>query len=184
MIDSKADVSCVQEGLVPTKYFEKTTHMVRSTSGHALDIHYKLPNTRICQNKGFSATYKDRDISYTCITNPISRDINAFINMKQEHVDSLQLELFSINIFDTLKSIKVQEKIKLISEQIAVDICADHPSALWNHKKHIVTLPYEDNFSENGMVIDIVYDILSCKEIVEFDDEIYYYHNYYYDILE
>jgi len=51
MIDSGADVSCIQEGLVPTKYFEKTTHMVKSTSGHALDIKYKLPNTRICQNK-------------------------------------------------------------------------------------------------------------------------------------
>ncbi|KAG5585619.1 hypothetical protein H5410_046053 [Solanum commersonii] len=31
---------------------------------------------------------------------------------------------------DTLKSTKVQEKIKLISEQI--DICADHPSAFCN----------------------------------------------------
>ncbi len=51
MIDSGADVSCIQEGLVPTKYFEKTTHMVKSASGHALDIKYKLPNTRICQNK-------------------------------------------------------------------------------------------------------------------------------------
>ncbi|XP_049406143.1 uncharacterized protein LOC125869745 [Solanum stenotomum] len=48
---------------------------------------------------------------------------------------------------DTLKSTKVQEKIKLISEQI--DICADHPSAFCNQKKHIVTLPNEDNFSED-----------------------------------
>jgi len=127
--------------------------MVKSASGHALDIKYKLPNTRICQNKvciphffflvknqlyppiilgtpfinaiypftsinakGFSATYEDRDISYTFITDPISRDINALINMKQKHVGSLQLELFSINIFDTLKSTKVQEKMNLISE--------------------------------------------------------------------
>ncbi|KAG5584581.1 hypothetical protein H5410_045015 [Solanum commersonii] len=77
--------------------------------------------------KGFSATYEDRDISYTFITDPISHDINALINMKQKHVDYLQLELFSINIFDTLKSTQVQEKIKLISEQIAIDICVDHP---------------------------------------------------------
>ncbi|KAG5580637.1 hypothetical protein H5410_051264 [Solanum commersonii] len=57
--------------------------------------------------KDFSATYKDIDISYTFISDCISRDINVLINMKQKHVDSLQLELFSINIFDTLKSIKV-----------------------------------------------------------------------------
>ncbi|KAG5592677.1 hypothetical protein H5410_043191 [Solanum commersonii] len=43
--------------------------------------------------KGFSATYEDRNISYTFVTDPISRDINALINMKQKHVDSLQLEL-------------------------------------------------------------------------------------------
>jgi len=36
----------------------------------------------------------------------------------------------------------------------------------------------------DGMVIDIISDILSCEEIVEFDDEIYYYHNYYYDVFE
>ncbi|KAG5619561.1 hypothetical protein H5410_004779 [Solanum commersonii] len=72
--------------------------------------------------KGFSATYDNRDISYTFITDPISRDINALINMKQKHVDSLQLELFSMNIFDTLKS-----------------------------TKYTVTLPYEDDFSKNDI---------------------------------
>ncbi|KAG5570726.1 hypothetical protein H5410_060492 [Solanum commersonii] len=43
--------------------------------------------------KGFSATYEDRNISYTFITDPSSRDINTLIDMKQKHVDSLQLEL-------------------------------------------------------------------------------------------
>ncbi|KAG5590799.1 hypothetical protein H5410_041313 [Solanum commersonii] len=57
--------------------------------------------------KGFSATYKNQDISYTFIIEPISRDINALIEMKQKHVDYLQLEIFSMNIFETLKSAKV-----------------------------------------------------------------------------
>ncbi|WMV09102.1 hypothetical protein MTR67_002487 [Solanum verrucosum] len=56
-----------------------------------------------------------------------------------------------MNIFDTLKATKVQEKIKIISEQMAIDICAEHPSAFWNRKKHIVTLPYEDDFSEENI---------------------------------
>ncbi|KAG5580832.1 hypothetical protein H5410_051459 [Solanum commersonii] len=34
---------------------------------------------------------------------------------------------------------------------MAIDICADHPSAFWNRKKHIVTLPYEDDFSEKNI---------------------------------
>ena len=48
MIDSGADVSCIQEGLIPSRYFEKTTHVVKSASNHALDIKYKLSNTCIC----------------------------------------------------------------------------------------------------------------------------------------
>ncbi|XP_049378095.1 uncharacterized protein LOC125842844 [Solanum stenotomum] len=34
---------------------------------------------------------------------------------------------------------------------MAIDICADHPSAFWNRKKHIVTLPYENDFSEENI---------------------------------
>uniref|UniRef100_A0A1S4DE34 DUF7746 domain-containing protein n=1 Tax=Nicotiana tabacum TaxID=4097 RepID=A0A1S4DE34_TOBAC len=29
--------------------------------------------------------------------------------------------------------------------------CKEHPSAFWNRKKHIVTLPYEDNFSKDDI---------------------------------
>ncbi|KAG5567901.1 hypothetical protein H5410_065083, partial [Solanum commersonii] len=130
MIDSGADMSCIQEG---TPF-----------------INAIYPFTNI-NAKGFSATYKNQDISYTFITEPISKDIHALIEMKQKHVDYLQLEIFSMNIFDTLKSAKVQEKIKLISEKMAIDICADHPSAFWNWKKHILTLPYEDDFSEENI---------------------------------
>ncbi|XP_070007955.1 uncharacterized protein [Nicotiana sylvestris] len=148
MIDSGADVSCIQEGLVPTKYFQNTTHLVKYASGHALDIEYKLPNTHA---QDFSATYQDREISYSFVTDPVTRDINALINMKQRHVNSLQSEILSMNIFDTLQSTKVQQKIKLIAEQMAVDVCADHPSAFWNRKRHIVTLPYEENFSEDDI---------------------------------
>ncbi|KAG5581544.1 hypothetical protein H5410_052171 [Solanum commersonii] len=68
-------------------------------------------------SKGFSATYKDNEITYSFVIDPVTRDINALINMKQNHMDSLQLELFNMNIFDSLKSAK-----------IVVDICADHPN--------------------------------------------------------
>ncbi|KAG5579991.1 hypothetical protein H5410_050618 [Solanum commersonii] len=102
-------------------------------------------------SKGFSATYKDKEITYSFVTDPVTRDINALINMKQNHMDSLQLE----------------KKIKLISEQIVVDICADHPSAFWNRKKHIVILPYEEGFSKD----DIPTKSPPCRmnvELVEF----------------
>ncbi|CAN4101881.1 unnamed protein product [Withania somnifera] len=50
-----------------------------------------------------------------------------------------------------MKSAKIQENIKLISEQLAIDICVDHPGAFWNRKRHIITLPYEDNFCEDNI---------------------------------
>ncbi|KAG5615884.1 hypothetical protein H5410_015708 [Solanum commersonii] len=67
-------------------------------------------------SKGFSATYKENEITYSFVTDPVTRDINALINMKQNHMDSLQMELFSMCIFDSLKYAKVKEKIKLIFE--------------------------------------------------------------------
>jgi len=96
-----------------------------------LFINAIYPYTHIDAN-GFKATYKDKQISYPFVTQPVTRDINALINMKQIQLNFLQLELMSINIFDTLKSVNVQEKIKIISNQLILDICADHPNAFWN----------------------------------------------------
>ncbi|CAN4093535.1 unnamed protein product [Withania somnifera] len=71
--------------------------------------------------------------------------------MKQKHINSLQMKIYSLNIDSILKSPKIQEKIKLISKKLAVDICAGHPSAFWKRKKHIVTLPYEEDFNKNNI---------------------------------
>uniref|UniRef100_A0A7N0RGK2 Peptidase A2 domain-containing protein n=1 Tax=Kalanchoe fedtschenkoi TaxID=63787 RepID=A0A7N0RGK2_KALFE len=51
LIDSGADVSVIQEGLIPTKYFEKTTYSLRHAGGEKLQIDFKLPKPYICNNK-------------------------------------------------------------------------------------------------------------------------------------
>ena len=126
MIDSGADVSCIQEGLIPSRFFEKTTHIVKSASNHALDIKYKLSNTCICQSKvciphffflvknqlnppiilgtpfinalypfsklnakGFTANYNGNTINFDFITEPVTRDINSLLHLKQKHIESL-----------------------------------------------------------------------------------------------
>ena len=33
--------------------------------------------------------------------------------------------------------------------QFSLNICSDHPNTFWNIKKHIVNLPYVNNFNEN-----------------------------------
>ena len=41
-VDSGDDMNCIQEGLVPSKYFEKIMHFLMSTSGTKMKIKYKL----------------------------------------------------------------------------------------------------------------------------------------------
>ncbi|KAL4200606.1 hypothetical protein AMTRI_Chr02g254440 [Amborella trichopoda] len=48
LVDSGADLNCLNEGLVPTKYFDKTTQILNTADGSRLFIKYKLSNAKIC----------------------------------------------------------------------------------------------------------------------------------------
>ena len=50
LIDSGADLNCIQEGLIPSKYFEKSIEKLNSSSGTKLWINYELNNVHVCQN--------------------------------------------------------------------------------------------------------------------------------------
>jgi len=50
LIDSGFDMNCIQEGLVPNKYFEKSTERLNSASGDSLHIKYELSKAYVCQN--------------------------------------------------------------------------------------------------------------------------------------
>uniref|UniRef100_A0A7N0VCW3 Peptidase A2 domain-containing protein n=1 Tax=Kalanchoe fedtschenkoi TaxID=63787 RepID=A0A7N0VCW3_KALFE len=68
LIDSGADLS-----LIPTKYFEKTTHSLRHAGGEKLEINFKLPEAYICNNRvcipeSFLLVKKHNKPSYTCNT--------------------------------------------------------------------------------------------------------------------
>nr|KYP58545.1 polyprotein [Cajanus cajan] len=47
LFDTGADSNCILEGLIPTKYFHKTSEKLRTASGSRLEIRYKLPSTII-----------------------------------------------------------------------------------------------------------------------------------------
>ena len=48
MIDSGAALNCLQEGLVPIKFCEKTKETLFGANGKRLAIEYKLSNAHIC----------------------------------------------------------------------------------------------------------------------------------------
>jgi hypothetical protein len=48
LIDTGADLNCIQ-GLIPSKYFEKSTEKLNSANGSKLQIKYELNNVHVCQ---------------------------------------------------------------------------------------------------------------------------------------
>ena len=50
LIDSGADLNCIQEGLIPTVYFVKTSQRLSMASNVPLKVEYKMPQGHICKN--------------------------------------------------------------------------------------------------------------------------------------
>ena len=48
MIDSGADMNCIQEGLIPSKYFEKSTERLVSANSSQMKIKYELNKAHVC----------------------------------------------------------------------------------------------------------------------------------------
>ncbi|GAV89170.1 RVP domain-containing protein [Cephalotus follicularis] len=51
LIDSGAQMNCIQEGLIPTKYFEKTKQKLSTANGENLRVKLKVTDVHIC-NEG------------------------------------------------------------------------------------------------------------------------------------
>ena len=50
VIDSGADLNCIQEGLIPMTYFVKTSQRLSIVSNVPLKVQYKIPKGHICKN--------------------------------------------------------------------------------------------------------------------------------------
>ena len=48
LIDSGADLNCIQEGIIPSKYFRKTKERLTSASGGKMQIEFKIPKAHVC----------------------------------------------------------------------------------------------------------------------------------------
>ena len=47
LIDSGADMNCIQEWIIPLKYFEKSSKKLTQANGEKLIINYKIPIVHI-----------------------------------------------------------------------------------------------------------------------------------------
>jgi hypothetical protein len=50
LIDTGADLNCIQEGLVPTKYYSKTKETLRSANGSKMQITFEISKAHVCQD--------------------------------------------------------------------------------------------------------------------------------------
>ena len=51
MVDSGADLNFISKGLIPPRYFLKTTEMLDAADGRKLIVNYKLQNSVICNKE-------------------------------------------------------------------------------------------------------------------------------------
>ena len=51
LIDLGADMNCIQEGLIPLKYYEKSSERLTQANGENLIINYKILNVHICNDE-------------------------------------------------------------------------------------------------------------------------------------
>jgi len=51
LFDSGADLNCIQEGLIPTKYYKKSKETLGTASGNLLHLKFEIPKAHLCQNK-------------------------------------------------------------------------------------------------------------------------------------
>ena len=50
LIDFGVDMNYIQEGLIPSKYFEKSIEMLISANGTQMKIKYELNNAHVCHD--------------------------------------------------------------------------------------------------------------------------------------
>ena len=77
MIDSGADMNCIQEGLIPSKYFEKSTKRLVSANGSQMKIKYELNNAHVCHD---NVCFKIPSVLVKNLTNKVILDL-PFINV-------------------------------------------------------------------------------------------------------
>jgi hypothetical protein len=51
LVDTGADLNCIQEDLILTKYFEKSTERLNSANGSKMHIKYEINNAHVCKDK-------------------------------------------------------------------------------------------------------------------------------------
>lgn len=102
--------------------------------------------------KGITSIINNKRITFEFITDPHTRmisEVKDILLKKEKQICFLKEEVDLLNITSQLKKPEIQNRIKLIGQQFRDEICNDLPNAFWDRKKHVISLPYLDDFNES-----------------------------------
>ncbi|KAG9450352.1 hypothetical protein H6P81_010317 [Aristolochia fimbriata] len=92
---------------------------------------------------------------FAFLSAPTSRDLlsitSELLNEKEQYLCSLKVDLTSKQIELALQNPTFLERKQSFLKELLRDVCSDVPNAFWNRKQHIVSLPYESEFSEQDI---------------------------------
>jgi hypothetical protein len=128
LLDLGADSNCIQEELIPAKYYEKTIEGLSQASGTSLNIEFRLPNAHVYKDGIYIQT------TFVLVKNITNKVIlgNPFITLlypiREISEKSLTTEILDQEItfpfvmplmtkdIDLLKEISFSKEINLISK--------------------------------------------------------------------
>ena len=129
LIDSGADLNCIQEGIIPSKYFKQTRERLTSASDGKMQIEFKIPKAHVCQdNICFKTTFvlvknmTDRVIlgnPFMCLLYPFTVDGEGITT--QPFGQSVKFKFLRSpepREISTLQDISVSKTLNLISAKI------------------------------------------------------------------
>ncbi|KAK0602627.1 hypothetical protein LWI29_035373 [Acer saccharum] len=115
-------------------------------------------------SEGLISEYLGKEILFPFTFPILVRDLNtlknksvflenqiANINIKQDYLSFLKNDLHFERQEKHLEDPKLQQKIQTFKRKLESEVCASFPNAFWNRKRHIVSLPYNKEFSERGI---------------------------------
>ena len=92
MIDSSADMNCIQKGIVPSKYYEKSIEKLFSANGTQMKIKYEINTAHVCHD---NVCFKIPSVLVKNMTDKVTLSI-PFINTLYPLFHNLKLILMPL----------------------------------------------------------------------------------------
>ncbi|GAV75139.1 LOW QUALITY PROTEIN: hypothetical protein CFOL_v3_18618, partial [Cephalotus follicularis] len=157
-IDSGAQMNCIQEGLIPTKFFEKTKQRLSTVNGENLSVRFEIPVIHICNDdiciKQTFILVKDLDIKII-LGQPFLEIIKPF-KVKNEGITTKIFQrkiLFAFNARPITKEVNILKTLSMFEEHLINLIIKKH---LYFMKSEISKKKLEEQLKTSQMQEKII----------------------------